>query len=150
MKISILYLSIFSLLVTHFAVLLYRAPNPEEELLGSWKEVNWVYEKVAASQDTPVQDSLPASLKDKIGKNLLLHTAETWEFMPGGQLLLKGSQEEKQVQWCLKGRGHILEIRHGLLVEHYNVTQLGKGRIVLNFESDMQIKGLAQLTFEKT
>lgn len=151
MKIKTLYIIIFVLLTVAISFALMRIQNPEKVILGNWQEKSWEYEKVQYKEDANhVNYVYSSNLKDVIGKHLLIHTAESWHFKPNGNLILKGNNQEKKVQWALKGRGHILEIKYGDITERYNITEIKKDKIVLNFESDMQIKGLAKLTFEKS
>jgi hypothetical protein len=61
-----------------------------------------------------------------------------------------GTDTAREVRWKLKGRGHILELEYdNRIVEHYNLTELNDNTMVLNFDSDIQVKGIAKLTFIK-
>lgn len=145
MRIWIIYIGGFLFGLTGFILLISSTHNPENAILGEWKENKWEYEKV----DKPTQDSI--EFKDVlVEQNLIIHKAETWTFLPKGRLRLTGEKLDKTVSWRIKGRGHILELRYdNNITEHYNLTELGDTKMVLNFELDMQVRGIARLTFEK-
>jgi hypothetical protein len=153
MKIIIKYLLFFSMTTAVFFTLLFFSSNPEKQLEGQWKELSWEYEKV--DKPTKNGDSLDYKkcsdfVKKTVGENLIIHQAETWHFLPKGKLILSSATTEKMVEWRLKGRGNVLEIKYDQgAVEHYNVTTLENGQLVLNFDSDMHVRGIAKLTFEK-
>lgn len=126
--------------------------SPEHLILGTWKEHSWEYEKAysAATLKVMNRDTISESVKDQLGRNLIIHSAETWDFNPDGTLLLQGANTMKQVKWKLKGRGHILELEYDdRVIEHYNLTELNESTMVLNFDSDIQVRGIAKLRFNK-
>jgi hypothetical protein len=152
MKVLALYSIIFSLGVTAFVIMISAAPSPESLIIGEWSELAWEYEKVNSGGDDSfqVKEKLSDELKKKIGKDLLIHEAETWTFLPNNRLKLSDGWSEKIVHWNIKGRGHILQLKYeGDIVENYNLTKLSDHVLVLNFESDVQARGIAKLTFEK-
>ncbi len=126
--------------------------SPEQQILGKWNEHSWEYEKAYSRAALRImnRDTVAQSVKDQLGKHLIIHSAETWDFNPDGTLMLHGTDTTKQVKWKLKGRGHILELEYAdKVIEHYNLTELDKNTMVLNFDSDIQVKGIAKLTFNK-
>jgi len=127
--------------------------NPEQLIIGTWTEKAWEYEKVNTIRDLKEltrTDTMAQTVKDQLGKHLLIHSAEVWEFRESGLLVLKGKNSEKIARWKLKGRGHVLELEYEDKVkEHYNLTELTENNMVLNFDSDIQVKGIAKLTFDK-
>lgn len=126
--------------------------SPEHLILGTWKEQSWEYEKAynTAALRVMNRDTISQRVKDQLGRHLIIHSAETWDFNPDGILLLHGHDTTKQVRWKLKGRGHILELEYAdRVIEHYNLTELSEDMMVLNFDSDIQVKGIAKLTFNK-
>jgi hypothetical protein len=153
MRISIGYISFFAFIITLFVLLLFFSNNPEKQIEGEWKELSWEYEKVDKPKDSTTILSYKTSsdfVKQIVGENLIIHQAESWNFLPNGQLVLSNLKGKKIVQWRLKGRGNILEIKHNKdTVEHYNVTKLENGQLILNFDSDMHVRGIAKLTFER-
>jgi hypothetical protein len=142
----------FAILVG-FAWVKSHVSGPEQMIAGTWHELSWEYEKVntpADKQRLKDGDTIAQSVKDQLGKHLMIHSAETWKFQPDGTLILEGRHAVKIIRWKLKGRGHILELEHrDHTVEHYNLTALTREKMILNFDSDMQVKGIAKLTFHR-
>ena len=76
--------------------------HPEDELIGRWKEVEWVYDKVDLEQKsvTAEKKSLKNDLRHQISKNLIIHRSETWEFQDDGLLILRKENGEFQnLKW---------------------------------------------------
>lgn len=149
-KPSTIYGSIFGVVLIIFITLMNASESPEKLIIGSWNELEWDYEKVNIA-DWDKRKSEPLfDLESEIGQHLLIHEAETWTFLPNGKLKLKGTNGEKIVEWSIKGRGNILQLKYDKdIKENYNMTRLSNNRMVLNFESDIQARGIAKLTFEK-
>ena len=147
------YVTLFLLIAFCFTALKHRVQSPERALVGTWNERSWQYERVHKPGDREKlqqPDSMAKSVKDQLGKHLVIHSAEVWQFNPDGTLLLHGKDTTKEVRWKLKGRGHILELEYAdKIIEHYQVTELSARRMALNFDSDIQIKGIAKLTFDQ-
>ena len=145
-------ISLFLFIAFGFTQLKQRVESPEHAIIGTWNERSWQYEKVNARSDLKIlqaQDTMAQSVKDQLGKHLVIHSAEVWQFRRDGSLLLHGRDTTKQVRWKLKGRGHILELEYAnKVIEHYNLTELTSSRMALNFDSDIQVKGIAKLTFD--
>lgn len=151
MKIWIRYIGFFTLGISIFILLISMSNNPENIIEGQWKELVWEYEKVDKN-DTVKSDFHNVSdyVKDVVGENLIIHKAESWTFKPNGKLILKGSNYSKVVNWTIKGRGNILEIKYdNNNCEHYSLTELSDNKLVLNFDTDTHTRGIARLTFEK-
>lgn len=141
---SLLGTALFGSIVT-----LYVQPGPEAVILGKWQESAWEYEKVDKIDGKEKPEA--HQIRDQHTENLVIHEAETWQFLPDKKLKLIGKNKEEIVEWHIKGRGNILELKHSSnMVEHYNLTELTPDKMVLNFESDIQVRGIAKLTFEKT
>lgn len=151
MKLLYKYLAFFSIILVLFLTLISVSKSPEKTIEGEWNELIWEYEKVLKN-DTVNADykEVKNYVKDKIGEKLVIHKAEKWIFQPNGKLLLKGIDYTKEVDWCMKGRGNILELKYDDdNVEHYNLTELSKDKLILNFDTDKHTSGIARLTFEK-
>ncbi|HLP12523.1 MAG TPA: hypothetical protein VK177_11375 [Flavobacteriales bacterium] len=128
-----------------------QVESPERLILGVWYEQAWEYEKVGTPADLSYKDTVSESVKNQLGKHLVIHSAETWHFEKNGVLWLIGHGQAKQARWRLKGRGHILELEHrNHVIEHYNLTEITPDRLVLNFDSDIQVRGIAKLTFKRS
>jgi hypothetical protein len=150
MKTGFIYISIFMLVVTFFVLLFNYSPSPEIIILGEWKELTWEYEKVDKAGNEVVYKNIPEEVKNTIAENLVIHEAETWEFLPHGKLKLSGENIEKTVNWRIKGRGDILQIKYDDgITENYILSELNKNKMNLNFETEVHARGIAKLTFEK-
>jgi hypothetical protein len=127
--------------------------HPEKELLGIWDEVDWQYDKVDKLQGSTsvLKEKLRFDIKNQISNDLIIHEAEQWHFKNNGNLILKNKDgNEEVVEWRLKGRGHILKIKHiSGLVEYYQIHQLDKNTLLLHFENDNHARGLVKITFKK-
>lgn len=151
-KLLAIYITVFALSLMGFGWMINAVPSPEQVILGDWKEVAWEYERVNRRKgEMPAEHLIPETVRAQIGGNLIVHEAETWTFRPDGRLVLSKDGEQQQLaDWRIKGRGHILELRYKQGgIAHYNLTELTNDQLVLNFELDTQVKGVAKLTFEK-
>lgn len=146
------YILVFFFIALCYLQLKQRVDSPERLIVGTWNERSWQYEKVQTRSDLKIlqnQDTMAQSVKEQLGKHLVIHSAEVWQFNRDGSLLLHGSDTTKQVRWKLKGRGHILQLEYAnKVIEHYNLTELTPTTMALNFDSDIQVKGIAKLTFD--
>ncbi len=150
MKIWFKYLGFFGLGFFLFATLISMAQSPEIKIEGEWKELAWEYEKVDRN-DTIKTDynSVSSYVKDVAGLDLIIHKAEKWKFSPNGKLVLEGKDYTKEIDWVIKGRGNILELKYGNNIEHYNLSELSADKLVLNFDTNTNTRGIARLTFQK-
>lgn len=128
--------------------------SPEELIIGEWSESTWKYERAGSIQQKKngCTDSLSTSVKGLLGKGLMIHENETWSFFPNGELHVLSPNHEPQVfYWRLKGKGDMLVIKdkNKNPLEHYKITQINKESLSLSFELDIQVKGLASMTFKK-
>lgn len=152
MKPLTIYVTVLLLTACSIVWRMTEVQSPENQILGTWNERSWEYEKAysRAAREALNNDTISQNVRDKLGKHLVIHSAETWKFNPDGTLLLHGVDTTKEVKWKLKGRGHILELEYAdSVIEHYNLTELNDSKMVLNFDSDIQVRGIAKLTFDK-
>lgn len=150
MKIITIYIS--ALLAIFFTIffLMHFSQSPEKKIVGHWNELSWEYERVDKLRNSNNRE-ITEDVKKIIGQHLLIHQAETWQFLPNGKLVLKARGSERFVDWKIKGRGHILQLIYdNEIVENYNLTELDNNKMVLNFDSEIQARGIAKLTFEKS
>ncbi|SEK38645.1 hypothetical protein [Parapedobacter koreensis] len=145
-RLSAIYIGVFALTLMGFTWMIRSVTNPEQLIIGEWKETGWVYERL-----NKVGDEEKVNLQGNRHGNLVLHKAEIWSFLPKGRLQLqKSGGRDETIGWAIKGRGNILEIKYNNgHKEQYDLSQLVADRMVLNFELDTQVKGLAKLTFER-
>lgn len=151
MRLIRLYIVIFATVVSGIAWMVKAAPNPETLLLGIWQETEWQYESQCTNQDkTESSSNGTKGAHSLLGQELIIHQAETWLFEPQGKLTIQLKDEEICATWCLKGRGNVLEIKYeDKFVEHYQITSIREDSLVLHFDSEMQARGIAQLSFSK-
>ncbi|WP_100612446.1 hypothetical protein [Confluentibacter lentus] len=121
--------------------------SPTEHIEGSWKEISWEYEK---SENANFDKKISNAIKTEICKELIIHEAEVWNFLSGGNLELTSDTNNETLSWTMKGRGNILELSHKTnKIEHYNIQVLNNDKMVLYFSTDIQAKGIVKMTFEK-
>lgn len=144
---------VLSVCILGFTWMINARPSPELLILGEWKELAWEYEKTGwadGGREVASDMYISAQVKREAAKNLIIHEAETWTFLPGGRLLLDKGTTKQEVNWHIKGRANVLELKYeDGASERYNLTEVANDRLVLNFELDAQIKGIAKLIFEK-
>ncbi|HMQ06774.1 MAG TPA: lipocalin family protein [Saprospiraceae bacterium] len=151
MKIAWINLGIIMFCLTGLGTIIYIAPTPEDSIIGEWKEVEWNFEMVDKNvKDSLAYQSLSEYAKKVSGQHLVIHESEKWYFFPDGKLILEGQDYFKEVKWSIKGRGHILQVKYGSgQTENYNISELNEEKLVLNFESDAQARGIAKLVFHR-
>jgi hypothetical protein len=134
-------------------VLMSYLNHPEKSIVGTWKEVSWMYEKVdlPKDKDSVMNVFLEDQLKNEITKDLVIHKSETWRFDKNSRLtLLKEGNVKEILKWRLKGRGHILKLKHeGNTLEFYQIKELTNDKLVLHFENDMHARGIVRIEFQK-
>ncbi|MBN7810706.1 lipocalin family protein [Algoriphagus sp. H41] len=150
MKTSMLYLAAFLLFAAAYFALLSTQPSPQSRILGDWKEVSWEYEKADNPDDGGFDFRITDHIKSQIAENLIIHQAEIWSFGADESLHMSGKNNSKSSRWKLKGRGNVLKISGAEdQTEHYKIQELTPSRMVLHFNSDMQVRGIVKMTFEK-
>ncbi|NIJ44798.1 hypothetical protein FHR24_001237 [Wenyingzhuangia heitensis] len=149
MKNKVLYIYTAIVIACTFLVSLaiHKTKNPTEGIVGTWKEVEWRYEKIP-HKNTPV---LIEENKKQITEDLMIHKAELWQFLPNGEIkLTSGKGGTKLLNWTLKGRGHVLKLTEkNVNNEHYNLYYIGNNTMELHFRTDLQAKGIVKLTFKR-
>ncbi|MEA1785684.1 hypothetical protein U1E44_06255 [Arenibacter sp. GZD96] len=148
------YLFISAMLVLAVSFLALKSISPDERILGLWEEVAWEYEKVdkIESENKPFTKQISEGIKQEIIESLIIHQAETWNFLPDGTLNLSGKDNNEAVplEWNLKGRGHVLKLKHAdKKTEHYTLQRINNDEMVLYFNSDINAKGIVKMTFRK-
>ena len=128
--------------------------HPEQQLIGKWQEVEWVYDKVDVNQNSSLAEkrALKNDLRHQVSENLIIHKSEVWEFKDDGDLILKKENGEiETLKWRLKGRGHILKLRHSDdVLEFYQIKSLGKDSLTIHFENDNHARGIIKIVFSRS
>jgi len=149
-KIALVYSIIFLLALSLISAMASRAKSPGSLLHGEWKEIKWEYERSADPDSAALYEDVKQDVKQMTGNELVIHQAESWQFFPDGTLqLLTPAGQKFSLSWKLKGRGHILELNNQGVKEYYNIMQLTDDNLVVNFESDLEVRGIAKLTFKR-
>lgn len=152
MKVTLIYTSAFTLIITTVAFFITRGESPEHLLLGKWEELSWEYEKIdPLPEDTGSIGIIDQQQKSEISQDLVIHKAEKWEFSPLGEIkLYKQDGTVESLGWRVKGRGHILKLIHTSKNEHYQIQRLTSNQMEIHFNSDLQARGIVKMTFQKT
>lgn len=155
MRSKYLYIGLFPILpLFGLSVIMTNAiEGPEDMILGAWEETSWRYEKMDHSDQSEINwmEEMDDLVKSEIGGHLIIHQSESWDFSSDRTLKLKGQENEsKTIFWTLKGRGHILEMRESDgTTESYSIQQLSRDRMILHFNSDLQVRGIVEMEFRK-
>lgn len=114
--------------------------NPENLIIGQWEEKDWAYEKL---DDKSLLDLGLGEIKK--------HEAETWVFNEDNTLAFtQGKDSVATAKWNIKGRGHILRIKHeDGTQELFDIKELNENEMILNFDIGMESRGIAKLVFSK-
>lgn len=148
-----LYLVSFSFVIGFFIIMLFSSANPENEIVGRWEEIKWEYEKVDKDNGDSLNSnkSISEKIKREITRGLIIHEAEVWQFNSnGGLLLAKETGPLEQLDWKLKGRGHILKLKHETgQIEYYNLYHIDQNKMILYFDSDIHAKGIVKMIFRR-
>jgi hypothetical protein len=141
------YISVLAMMMGFLCSISNKTASPEALIVGQWEETQWQYEQKGFDENINHVNEL----KQLARRDLMIHQAETWHFLPDGTLQLCGKDSTRQVKWLIKGRGHILQLKHedGNWTENYNIDILDSNTLIVNFETDIEAKGLAKLTFKK-
>ncbi len=125
--------------------------HPERLLMGRWRESGWEYEKLAGKPAVTTKWIDGIDLPAFSPRRIVHHEAEYWDFSPNGSLLIKKLDGTSALaRWRLKGRGHVLTVRAPQAeFEVYDVKQLDRREMVLNYDVGMEVRGIARLTFQR-
>ncbi|MBD1432768.1 hypothetical protein H8B06_08035 [Sphingobacterium sp. DN00404] len=130
-----------SLIVMHFE-------SPERLIQGEWVEKEWRLEKdnISASSDLQLQ----VGLKKEILRNVEDLHLGIWKFYEDGTLQSETSEQNSEIEWFIKGRGHVLELRKaGKQIESFQIQQISRDRLVLHLNFDLQVKGIIEIVLER-
>ncbi|MGS2740577.1 hypothetical protein [Sinomicrobium sp. M5D2P17] len=149
-KVRLVYFLGFGGCLILFTLMSALSPAPDTVILGKWQEVSWEYEKLPDAKEASLSKAISNTVKNEITRDLVIHQAETWEFLPDGKLLLHNGEKLTPLHWRLKSRGNILKLDHDKTPsEHYNLQVLSEDEMILYFNTDLQAKGIAKMKFKK-
>ncbi len=148
MKIRIALILLFTSISVIVLAFIGNKYNPENEFVGSWDEIDWNIKEAEKSVVTNLGLVQPPTEEDR--DSIRFHTAKSWKFRPGGVLILQDKHEEKELEWRLKGRGHILEITDGVVTEYYDINLLSDEKIELNYIAPSFVKDYARLVIKRS
>ncbi len=126
--------------------------SPEKTLVGCWKEVDARYEKLPKDGRVNRLWSDGVRVRDYPTRDILRHESEAWEFRPGGEVQILGRNgKATKGRWRLKGRGHVMTVRFPATqaFEVYDIKELDQDRLVLHYDSGMEVRGVARLEFQR-
>lgn len=127
--------------------------HPEQAILGKWKETSWTYELVHTKlgEKDKLQAATNPTLEHDVFNQLIIHQSEEWNFGKQSLLLLdKQKRKPVNVNWKLKGRGHILQLTYtGGATEYYQIKELTDTKMVLHFENELHAKGIVKIEFTR-
>jgi len=125
-------------------------PSPEELIVSKWVEASWSYEKLDRPPDE-MRRFEGIRIAAFEGRTVYRHEAEYWRLYPDHRFEISlSSGEVLRGRWRLKGRGHILTLRHDRGgVEVFDVKDVSTERLVLNFDLGMEVRGVGSLTFRR-
>jgi hypothetical protein len=149
MKIAYWYMVVVGIALSSFIVL-SKVDSPETLINGTWQEVEWEYEKVNYV-DGKKELTITGEQKKEICSKLVIHHDPVWHFTGQNRLLKIGEtgKNTEELNWNVKGRGHILELKGTEGVEDYQIVELTRDRMVLYFNFDLQIRGIIKMTFKR-
>ena len=117
------------------------------------EETSWRYEKMDHSDQSQItwMEEMDDLVKSEIGGHLIIHQSEEWKFSPDRKLELRAEDNlTKTIIWTLKGRGNILEMTEpDGTIESYNIQELTKDKMILHFNSDLQVRGIVEMEFRR-
>jgi len=145
-KINYVFLSF---LLSGALLIIINYENPERLIQGEWEEKHWSLEKDNAGLELANDNYLQLNLRREILRNIENLHLGTWKFQQDGSLTSEGDHSDK-MEWLIKGRGHILELRRdGKQVESFQIQQISDERMVLHLNFDLQVKGVIEIVLEK-
>lgn len=149
MKLALVFFSWIALGCLSILLMATNAIESQHSLVGTWTEQNWEYE---AAPDLNLNSDLTGAenLTQSTPNCLVVHQSEIWQFDTNGTLYIQSAKSTKAAKWSLKGRANVLVLYYpNGMREHYNISHISTDSLVLNFESQIQARGIAKLTFTR-
>ncbi|MEQ8337050.1 MAG: hypothetical protein RIA62_06875 [Cyclobacteriaceae bacterium] len=152
MRNSLIVFGALILFVVIHQALKFHGNDPEELLIGNWQEVSRSYERIDDPKKT-LFAWIGASDDEKHHEvtREIAHDGDIWHIEQQGQLSLNNKDYgHKNVIWKLKGRGNILElVYNNTTSEVYSIQEITDDKMVLYFNTDLQVRGIVKMVFEK-
>ncbi len=138
----------FLILISVLMVTYYE--NPERLIRGEWEETAWHIERDNASDTISMDSPIYQGLKNEILKNVQALQLGVWKFNSDGTLRSQDLAQKGDLEWFIKGRGHILELRKdGKSMESFQIQTINKDKLVLHLNFDLQVKGIIEIVLER-
>lgn len=141
---------VFMLLFCSGTVLL-KTETPEQLISGKWETVGWEFERINRNTAT-LDHKLLEHNRNELYSNRMFHKGKEWEFCTQNVLMLKQDESlnDRKINWFLKGRGHILELKYpNGKNESYHVHILTKDAMVVYYNFDLEKRGSVKITLKK-
>ncbi|MEJ5056521.1 hypothetical protein [Sphingobacterium sp. MYb382] len=144
--IKITYILIGVLLIVSLTSVI-SLQSPERLIQGTWKEKAWYIEKGESSGPMLINQQ---GLRNEILTDLELLHYGIWDFQKHKLTTYGMKQEGSSVEWLIKGRGHILELRKaGKRIETFQIQQINDDLLELHLNFDLQVKGVMKIVLER-
>ncbi len=147
--VKINYIFIALLLIGSSLVVMYHE-NPERLIQGEWVEKEWRLEKDNASPELASNSQLQEGLRKEILRDFEELHLGVWKFKKDRSLQSADSNQNNNIEWLIKGRGHVLELRkEGKPIESFQIQQISDNKLVLHLNFDLQVKGIIEIVLER-
>lgn len=125
--------------------------SPEKMIVGDWEEVGWFFEKPDATiTEDRFDDILHEEVRKKIMDDMKVLHVERWRFSEDGRLTTEPDSSHADLQWFIKGSGHILELRRdGKTLENFEIKRLDREELELHLMLDLQLKGVVRILLKR-
>ncbi len=139
---------IIALLMVALMGILYTR-SPEKLIQGEWQEVGWYMERPDLKSDTWIAGNfIDERIKTEIFDHVTPFHMDTWYFEKDGRI--RANQYATPLQWYIKGRGHILELRkNNKTIESFQIHHLTNDSMELHFNLDLQIRGVVKIVLKR-
>lgn len=147
--IKINYLFIALLLIGSSLIVMYHE-SPERLIQGEWVEKEWRLEKDNASPELASNSQLQEGLRKEILRDFEELHLGVWKFEKDRTLLSADPRQDSEIEWLVKGRGHVLELKkEGKQIESFQIQQISHDKLVLHLNFDLQVKGIIEIVLER-
>ncbi len=147
--VKVSYIFIAFLLIGSSLIVMYHE-NPERLIEGEWVEKEWSLEKDNASAELASNSQLQEGLRKEILRDFEELHLGVWKFERNRLLLSADSNQDSKIEWLIKGRGHVLELRKdGRHMESFQIQQISQDKLVLHLNFDLQVKGIIEIVLER-